>query len=464
MCQCGGSWKKTWRLLLVRSAATLVQATGDSTGGLAHICRGDNTAEQIVNVPVPQILEQNVEVIKVILQEQCQRMRFFLLRACGEGCGQHRKSVLPHSSPHTRGLILTASDGIWNMLFSTCSHTSHWVRFSGCLMLFSTYFHTLKRARSNGCLSLVVAQASAICSSCLHRTPNCLLGLLIMCAAVSEEAASDIVRTSCTGPSPPDVTLDVPYWWQPGMPLLRPADYMAPVPLKRKRDTSADPKRDPAKRAYMRIPDEAKLLFVDFHAFQARVHGKPLAHNIRRAKLFGPVAPDTFRRWHDSGAPDHRGRPSMEPPPFALSRLANLTHAVAARFSLSLATWQHVCPRVLHELDIEFEPTNHWTRQFLHSLQLSWKLAATCTRHRPGEADIARERKLLQPRVIHLCDRYRISQDRMWNLDETAAHGSNRRARVDQKSPVSPCLRLTRLRHGLARCEHEGRHVDTDCL
>ena len=62
-----------------------LQRTGDSTCGRAHICRGDNTAEQIVNVPVPRILEQNVEVIKVILQEQCQRMRFFLSRACGEG-------------------------------------------------------------------------------------------------------------------------------------------------------------------------------------------------------------------------------------------------------------------------------------------------------------------------------------------------------------------------------------------
>ena len=47
-------------------------------------------------------------------------------------------------------------------------------------------------------------------------------------------------------------------------------------------------------------------------------------------------------------------------------------------------------------------------------------LAATCTRHRPSEADIARERKLLQLRVIHLCDRFGISQDRIWNLDETA--------------------------------------------
>ena len=37
----------------------------------------------------------------------------------------------------------------------------------------------------------------------------------------------------------------------------------------------------------------------------------------------------------------------------------------------------------------------------------------------PSEADIARERKLLQLRVIYLCDRFKISQD--WNLDETAA-------------------------------------------
>ena len=55
----------------------------------------------------------------------------------------------------------------------------------------------------------------------------------------------DAVKAAIThGPLPPDVTLDAPYWWQPGMPLLPPADYMAPVPLKRKRDMSAEPKTD----------------------------------------------------------------------------------------------------------------------------------------------------------------------------------------------------------------------------
>ena len=123
---------------------------------------------------------------------------------------------------------------------------------------------------------------------------------------------------------------------------------------------------------------------------------------------------------HDGGAPDLRSRPPVELPPFALSRLANLTCAVAARLRLSVPTWQHVHRRVLRELDIEFEPSSHRTRKFLHSLQLSWKLAATCTRHRPNEADITRERKFLQLRVIYLCDRFGISQDRIWNLDETA--------------------------------------------
>ena len=44
---------------------TCTQASGDSTGGRAH-------TEEIVDVPVPRILEQIVEVIKVIQQEWCQ--------------------------------------------------------------------------------------------------------------------------------------------------------------------------------------------------------------------------------------------------------------------------------------------------------------------------------------------------------------------------------------------------------
>ena len=44
----------------------------------------------------PQLPEHNVDVIKVILQEQCQRMRFFSFESVWEGsCGQHGKSVPP---------------------------------------------------------------------------------------------------------------------------------------------------------------------------------------------------------------------------------------------------------------------------------------------------------------------------------------------------------------------------------
>ena len=56
-----------------------------------------------------QNLEQSVEVIKVILQEQCQRVRLFSFDSVWEGgCGLHRKSVCcPTPHPHTRGLILS---------------------------------------------------------------------------------------------------------------------------------------------------------------------------------------------------------------------------------------------------------------------------------------------------------------------------------------------------------------------
>ena len=103
------------------------------------------------------------------------------------------------------------------------------------------------------------------------------------------------------GPTPTDVTLDPPHWWQPGMPLLPPADHMAPVPLKRKRGASAEPKTDPAKRTNMRIPDEAKLWFVDFHAYQARVHRESLAYNIRLAKHLVRSSSGPWHPTHSAG-------------------------------------------------------------------------------------------------------------------------------------------------------------------
>ena len=76
-------------------------------------------------------------MIKVILQEQCQRVLFFLLTACGTahshtrelayfdsvwegGCGLHAKSVCcPTAHPHTRGLQTTSRRNIARKLPTT---------------------------------------------------------------------------------------------------------------------------------------------------------------------------------------------------------------------------------------------------------------------------------------------------------------------------------------------------------
>ena len=76
--------------------------------GVQHVPRERlkyRVVEQVVDVSVPQIWEQSVDVIKVILQEQCQRMRFFfsLDSVWGGSCGRHVPHVLPHSQlPHAR--------------------------------------------------------------------------------------------------------------------------------------------------------------------------------------------------------------------------------------------------------------------------------------------------------------------------------------------------------------------------
>ena len=62
----------------------LGQASGDSTGGRALV------GKQIVDGPVPQIQEKIVEVIKVILREQCQRVLFFSFDSVWD-------SPLPHA-------------------------------------------------------------------------------------------------------------------------------------------------------------------------------------------------------------------------------------------------------------------------------------------------------------------------------------------------------------------------------
>ena len=143
--------------------------------------------------------------------------------------------------------------------------------------------------------------------------------------------------------------------------------------------------------------------------------------------------------------------------PFALSRLANLTHAVAARLRPSVTTWQHVHRRVLRELDIEFEPTTHWTSSFFTACSFhgSSRRLATAT----GRV------RLTLPENANSCS-CASSTCALASESHRIACGTQMRQLCAwfQKIRVSPCLRLARLRHGHTCCKHERRHVDTDCL
>ena len=254
------------------------------------------------------------------------------------------------------------------------------------------------------------------------------------------------------GPLPPDVTLDAPHWWLPGMPLLPPADYMAPVPLKRKRDTSAEPKRDPTKRAYTRTPDEAKLGFQDFHANQARVHGA--GRSIWCRSSSGPRRPThsadgttaahvtvvADRPWsyHHSPSlmPSRPGSASASPlgststAVCCASSTSNSSPADDGRGSFCSACSSHGNSQRLARATCRARLT------LLDSVNFCSCASSTCA------IDSKSHRSHLEPGR------------------DSCAHRSGRRGRVEQDGRGSPRLRLARLGHGHARCEHEGRHVD----
>ena len=156
------------------------------TGGRAHV-------EQIVDVPVPRILEQH--------------------------------GVLPHSPPPREGLILSACDGIWNMLFTTYSHASRWVsfRFSGCLSpvvahVLPTHHSPIRVLRTSlmpsqpGFVSaspLGSTHTAVCCASSASNSSPADVGRGSFCAACSNHgryarhrpSETDIARTQTLAPS-----------------------------------------------------------------------------------------------------------------------------------------------------------------------------------------------------------------------------------------------------------------------
>ena len=173
-----------------------------------------------------------------------------------------------------------------------------------------------------------------------------------------------------------------------------------------------------ATKRYAQVPNEARLWFVDFHAYHARVHGKSIAYSIRQLKrlapqLFEPVDGTT------------EARPSLVAAtrPFTSS---------AARLSLSAPTWRHVYRRVLGALELALVADRRWTGTFptrAAVVEAIVEARGDLYPRRPSEADIARERRLLAG-ARHLLARspQDLAGPHMEPRRGSCAYGSHRRA------------------------------------
>ena len=113
---------------------------------------------------------------------------------------------------------------------------------------------------------------------------------------------------------------------------------------------------------YMRIPDEAKLWFQDFHAIK-RV--SMASHSLTTFAGRSIWCRSSSGPWHPTHSADgttaaHVTSAADRPwnchhSPFRVLRTSHMPSRAGS--SLSVPTWQHVYRRVLRELDIEFEPS-----------------------------------------------------------------------------------------------------------
>ena len=212
------------------------------------------------------------------------------------------------------------------------------------------------------------------------------------------------------GPLPPDVTLDAPHWWQPGMPLLPPADHRAPVPLKRKRVTSAEPKTDPTKRAPTR-----------------RSCGSRTSTLIKRVSMARHSLTTFAGRssWCRSSADGMTAAHVT----LAADRPWNCHHSPFRVLPTSLMPWQ---PGSVSASPLGSTSTAvccaSSTSNSSPKKDLRGSFFAACSSHGSSRrlAPAAGRARLTLPEsanfcsCVFLCDRFGISQDRIWNLDETA--------------------------------------------
>ena len=278
---------------------------------------------------------------------------------------------------------------------------------------------------------------------------------------------------------PPDVTLDAPYRWQPGMPLLPPADYMAQVSLKRKRDMSAEPKRDPAKRACSRVPTRRSCgswtsrpitrVSMARHTHSLTTFA---GRNIWCRNSSGPWHPThsaggltaahltstAGRPWSCHHSPFRVLRTSLMPPrpgSVSPSTLGSTSTAVCCMSPTSNSSPPDIgrssfCTACrYHGSSRRLAPGTGRVRLTLQ------EIANSCSYASSACATASESRRIAYGTwTRQLC---------AW-FQQASVGGPKKPSGWFQKSRVNPCLLVARLRHGHTCCKHERRHVDTDCL
>jgi hypothetical protein len=204
------------------------------------------------------------------------------------------------------------------------------------------------------------------------------------------------------------------------------ADFVEQVstPQTKKRSSAEDDEESSVnkKRKKHQVSDEAKAWFLEYVECQKVRFGWGLAKCLRDAQalapeIFGGVHVDVPRRWQ---VPSPKAKKTDVLPDAVLTILGEVAIAVTKELPLSARTISGVLQKEVDRLSVEYRVTEAWTREFLHTLGLSYKLGAGPAQKCSTEAEIQESRMRLKLKVAYLSALHDVPPSRVWNADETA--------------------------------------------
>jgi hypothetical protein len=128
---------------------------------------------------------------------------------------------------------------------------------------------------------------------------------------------------------------------------------------------------------------------------------------------------DAPRKWKVANGKEMRGRVANLPI-HAVSRLADVAHAVGGMVAVSAEVMQTILQKEVSAMNLQYDLSLSWVKRFMIANDMAYLSSSGVKQKQKTAAEIEQAKRVLRLKVLWLRRHFDIPWARCWNLDETA--------------------------------------------